>query len=82
MTSFYNSISTRWVGTLKPQMHILIPCKFSKVFISECSVVGQYFHQRALLKENILQLSDNSRRILSAQWLPYCKSRGATVDDS
>ena len=82
MTSSYNSVSTRWVGTPKPQMHVLIPRKFSKVFTSECSVVvGQNFHQWASLEENILQLLDNSGHILSAQWLPYCKSRGATVDD-
>ena len=43
--------------------------KFSKVFTSECSVVvGQNFHQWASLEENILQLSDNSGRILSEQW--------------
>ena len=82
MTSFYNSISIQWVSTLKLQMHVPIPHKFSKVFTSGCSVVGQYFHRRALLKENILQLLDNSRHILSAQWPPYCKSRGARVDDS
>ena len=82
MTSFYNSVSTQWVDTSKPQMHVLIPHKFSKVFISECSVVvGQYFHRWASPEENILQLSDNSERILSAQWPPYCKSRGATVDN-
>ena len=39
------------------------------------------FHRWASLVENILQLSDNSGRILSVQWPPYCKSRPATVDD-
>ena len=27
MTSFHNSVSTRWVGTSKPQMHVPIPRK-------------------------------------------------------
>ena len=82
MTSFHNSVSTWWVGTPKPQMHVPIPHKFSKVFTRECGViVGQYFHQWASLEENILQLSDNSGHILLAQWSPYCKSRGAAVDD-
>ena len=44
-------------------MHIRIPCKFLKVFTSDCSVVvSQYFHRWALLEENILQLLDNSGR--------------------
>ena len=52
MTSFYNSIFTWRVGTSKLQMHIPIPCRFSKVFTSECSiVVSQYFHQQSSLKK-------------------------------